>query len=234
MILHLLKAITLLIWAAFLFWLFFAGQDHLIRLLHPRLWWLVFSGAIIFLLFLVLHISRKPAPQNKNETLLRLPAIVLLSLPLLFFFQAKDARFDQRTFMNRGLQGDHGFIQGGIPKVPGEKRTVQKSEISVMDLIREYDKYQDSEVELVCQTFVDSRLPANLSMCYRYLITCCAADAMPAFIFLRHPETLAITNDAWVKVKGHVALIESQEATVPALEIKTVTYVEEPDFPWVF
>ncbi len=234
MILHILKGLTLALWTAFLFWLLNTGQDYLIRLLHPRLWWIVGAGAIIVLLFLGVHVCSRPLRQISNTLLLQLPGLLLLSLPFLYFVQAKDARFDQSTFKQRGLQNDQGFIQGEIPGLMSNTSKGDEEEDSLISIIREYESYRDSEAEVVCQTFVDSRLPENLSMCYRYLITCCAADAAPVFIFLRHPETLNITNDAWVRVKGPVSHIESQATAVPVLDIDTVTYVEEPAFPWLF
>ena len=234
MILHILKGLTLGLWAIFLVWLISAGQDHLVRLLHPRLWWIVGTGAVVVLLFLGVHICSKPPRQNSRNILLQLPALLVLFLPFLYFAQAKEARFDQSTFKQRGLQSNKGFIQGEVPWLKSRERSGDEDENSLMSLIREYDTYRDSEAEVVCQTFVDSRLPQNLSMCYRYLMTCCAADAVPVFIFLRHPETLNITNDAWVRVKGPVSHIENQATAVPVLDIETVTYVEEPAFPWVF
>jgi putative membrane protein len=240
MVLNGLKILTLAAWSLFLVWLIAFGRSDLGRLLHPRLWWLVVCGAIIFLIFLVrqtIGFARRPTIVDNRW---QWPSLLILLLPLLYFSQIPGARFNNDTFKTRSLStvgdsfqkeepvGDPG--PGIISAVP----TDQPGEVGLMKLYTEQEKFLDKEVSVVCQTFVDDRLPENTAMCYRYMITCCAADARPLFIFLQHPETLTIKSDKWIKTQGKMTLIKNQELTVPALVVEAVDYVAEPALPFIY
>lgn len=87
---------------------------------------------------------------------------------------------------------------------------------------------------MVCQCWVDERLPDNLIMCYRYLIICCAADARPVFIFVKPPKDTTVETDKWLRVKGTVSLTEEAGMEVPTIAPDSIIYVEEPTFPYTF
>jgi putative membrane protein len=76
-------------------------------------------------------------------------------------------------------------------------------------------------------------LPKNNVICYRYLITCCAADAHPLFIVLQRPKGLAIENDAWISTRGKITLIQKHnQSSCPGN--KDARYVNEPAFPYLY
>ena len=86
---------------------------------------------------------------------------------------------------------------------------------------------------MVCQTLVDRRLPPNIVMCYRYLMNCCAADALPLFLFIKHQEGAEIANDQWIHAKGTVGIQKNEGIEVPVLELQRMVAVEEPPFPFL-
>jgi uncharacterized repeat protein (TIGR03943 family) len=240
MILNVLKILTLSAWSLFLVWLIAFGRSDLARLLHPNLWWLVVCGAIIFLVFLIrqaIALGRHPAISGNTW---QWPSLLILLLPLLYFSQIPAARFNNDTFKTRNLSTASDSFQkeepvenplpGTIPAVP----TDQTGEVGLLKLYTEQDEFLGKEVSVVCQTFVDDRLPQNTAMCYRYMMTCCAADARPLFIFLQHPKALAIKNDKWIKTRGKMTLINNQELIVPALVVEAVDYVAEPALPFIY
>ncbi len=231
---------TLSAWSLFLVWLIAFGRSDLGRLLHPRLWWLVVCGATIFLIFIVrqaIGFARRP---TISEDPWQWPSLLILLLPLLYFSQIPTARFNNDTFKTRNLSTANNSFQkeelvenpepDTIPTLPAD----QPREVGLMKLYTEQEKFLGKEVSVVCQTFVDDRLPENTAMCYRYMIACCAADARPLFIFLQHPKNLAIKNDKWIKIQGKMTLITNQELTVPALVVEEVDYVAEPAFPFIY
>lgn len=233
MLLHIFKALTLAVWAIFFLWLITTGQEHLGRLLHPRLWWIIGCGAVILFLFLVVHLCTVVQHRGGRETILHLPGLLMLSVPLLFFSQVMGARFDGDTLMKRGLQTDEGFLQGMVTSTE-KVGTNEGSEVSLVKLVSQHEEYIGKEVEVVCQTFADERLPKNTAMCYRFMITCCAADAAPVFIFLQHPDTVVIENDKWVRVQGLMSMLGEEGVAIPSIAINAVVYVEEPSIPWAF
>ena len=224
------------LWAFFFSWLVTLGQRDLARLLHPGLWWLVACASVILILFLMVNLKRQVSGYRKNSLQMQLPSLLIMLLPLLYFTHAQSARFNTNTFTTRSLQTEDGFLQGNFDeRVAAEIMEYEENkEVSLTKLFMQAKKYTGKEVEVVCQTFVDERLPDNLIMCYRYLMTCCAADARPVFIFIDPPEETVVENDKWLRVKGTVSIIGEPGKEVPTITPDSILYVKEPKFPYVF
>ncbi|MFN2354075.1 MAG: hypothetical protein ABR512_06085 [Desulfopila sp.] len=227
-----LKNCIYLVWLLFFFWLLTWGREELASLLHPRLWWVIGTAFFIILVFLLNSVLFEKSSSGERS-LSYLCSLVILLVPLGFFLVAKDAEFDAASLEKRGLQGETGFLQGNMPLGVNDER-YGNSNITFSKLLRKPHSYAAQEVEIVCRTFVDEKLPENTAMCYRYLMTCCAADAIPLFVFLMHPDTLEIDNDRWITTSGTVAVIEKNGVQVPQLEITSFEYTEEPAIPWIF
>lgn len=224
------------LWAFFFSWLVTLGQRDLARLLHPGLWWLVACASVILILFLMVNLKRQVSGYRKNSLQMQLPSLLIMLLPLLYFTHAQSARFNTNTFTTRSLQTEDGFLQGNFDeRVAAEIMEYEENkEVSLTKLFMQAKKYTGKEVEVVCQTFVDERLPDNLIMCYRYLMTCCAADARPVFIFIDPPEETVVENDKWLRVKGTVSIIGEPGKEVPTITPDSILYVKEPKFPYAF
>lgn len=230
MMLRLFNIVQLAVWAAFLVWLLTFGKSDLIRLLHPRLWWVLSVAVIVLILFLASLVTCFRQTEKKS-LLIELPGIVTLLIPVLYFFIAKDARLDETSLQNRIIQNDNGVYQNNLPSFEIFDKS-KSSDMSFSRILRDPQKYENHDVEIVCQSFINEKLPENTAMCYRYLITCCAADALPVFFFLSHQDQLKIENDRWVKVKGLLSIIKRDDMQFPSVKIDTLEYVEEPAFPW--
>lgn len=240
--LQLMKIVVLAAWAVFFGWLVSWGQDVLGRLLHPSLWWLAGSATIVLTLLLAVNLRRDLPRSQEAASWHKWPGFLILLVPLLYFIPARQGQFDAATLERRAIQTSSGFIphelskgaqtdDGYPPPLPPKKAA---TDIPLNKLAMEPEKFIGREVEIVCRTFVDKRLPEDLFMCYRYLITCCAADALPVFVFVRYPEAGTIKNDQWIEAKGVFSLIENEKITVPSIQTESVRYVEEPPFPYLF
>lgn len=229
--LKLLNIILLSVWAVFFVWLLTYGKSDLIRLLHPRLWWVLCIAAFVLILFLISLILPYGHTEKRKSILFEFPGILILLIPFMYFFIAKDARLDGTSLENRIIKNDNGIYLNNLPSFELFEDS-RSGDMLFSKILREPKKYEDQDVEIVCQSFVDDKLPANTAMCYRYLITCCAADALPAFIFLSHRNELEIENDRWVKVSGPLSIIRNNDMEFPSVKVDTLEYVEEPAFPW--
>lgn len=227
-----LKNCIYLIWLLFFFWLLTWGQDELVRLLHPRLWWVVGAAFLIIFMFLLNSVIFESS-STEEGSLSSFCSLIVLLVPLAFFYIAKDAEFNAASLQTRGLQSEEGFFPRSIPRNFEDER-FGNSSITFSKLLREPEEYAEQELEIVCRSFVDEKLPENVAMCYRYMMTCCAADAVPLFVFLMHSEGLVIENDRWIRTSGTVGVIERNGVQVPKLDITSFEYAEEPAVPWVF
>ena len=233
MAIKIFKVLLLAAWACFFAWLVGFGRDHLARLLHPDLWWMVICATVILLIFLVVNYRKPATKEEKTLFLWQWPSLTILLVPLLFFVQFQDARFNGGTFAKRSIATEEGFLQGeaGVGESPEQYNEL---DIPVTQLNFNSEKYIGTEVRVVCQTHVDDRLPKGIVMCYRYLMTCCAADARPVFVFIEHPEDRPIEKDKWISAKGILSMTKNSGIEVPTVSAASVEYVKEPKVPFVF
>lgn len=231
----LVKSCLLALWVSLFIWLLSSGQPHLARLLHPKLWWLLVCGAVILLLFLGVGLRRPAANSIQISLWWRWPTLCILAVPLLYSLMLPSARFNAQTFAQRSIQEIEGITdqdyaaagvgQGGVGNDGGE--------ISLDRLHNEATSLAGRQVETVCQAMHDQNLPKEIMICYRFRITCCAADAMPVFIFLRTELAGSFVNDTWVRVRGRLSLFENRGFAVPMVTVDSMISEKEPAFPFL-
>lgn len=231
MILRILNIALLLLWTTFIVWLLTYGKGDLIRLLHPRLWWILGVAVVVLILFFVSLIIPAGQTEKRRSLLYELPGVLILLTPLMYFLTAKDARLDGTSLQNRIIQNDSGIYLNNLPSFELFDDSLSP-DMAFSKILRKPQKYEGQDVEIVCQSFVSEELPDDTAMCYRYMITCCAADALPAFVFLKHQNELTIQNDQWIKVNGPLSIIRNNNMVFPSIEVRILEYVEEPVFPW--
>lgn len=235
------QCLLLLVWAVFFSWLLTAGQAHLARLLHPRLWWLPAVGAGIVLVFLFVNLG--PLRSSRGQGLLRWqwPRFAILLVPVLYTYSLSSARLDSAAFSRLALRPQDGFVQGGVmpgsapvPALPGDG-SGDRGDIPLTRLYAQQEQYLGKPVEVVCQLLKDEALPDGLSICYRFTIFCCAADARPIFVFLQPDEALENHGtDAWLRVRGVLAVYENKGLRTLQIQPEHIERVKEPAFPFIF
>lgn len=231
MILRILNIILLSVWAIFLFWLLTCGRGDLVRLLHPRLWWGLGIAVVVLVLFIVSLIFSNRHTKSDKPILMEFPGMLTLLVPILYFSIAAEARLGEASLQNRVIQSDNGMYLNNLPSFEIFDET-QSSGMIFSEILRKPKDFEGQQVEVVCQSLVNEKLPENVAMCYRYMITCCAADALPAFLFLSHKGKMEIENDRWVQINGSLSIIRNNGMEFPSIEIEALEYVEEPAFPW--
>ena len=241
MLTRLLQASIMAVWAIFFLWLFAVDQPTLARLLHPRLWWLVLGGAMVLIIFCGLALSRLRMPPAKP---LRWtwPAYLALLVPLCYFWPMQSARFNSQTFFNRATspieatiaEEDEGANQIGPSPTDTTTDTTAPIEASFSQIVQDPQQYTGRKVEVLCQTLTDPRLPEDQFICYRFRITCCAADAQPVFVFVDRQGFPTPSKDTWVRVQGKLSIHRVDNITFPLLQAESVQLETEPSFPFVF
>ena len=241
MLTRLLQAAIMAVWAVFFLWLFAVDQPTLARLLHPRLWWLVLGGATVLIIFCGLALSRLRMPSS---TPLRWtwPAYLALLVPLCYFWPMQSARFNSQTFFDRTTspiettiaEEDEGTDQTAPSSADTTTDTTAPIEASFSQIVQDPQQFAGRKVEVLCQTLTDPRLPEDQFICYRFRITCCAADAQPVFVFVNRQSFPTPAKDAWVRVQGTLSIHRVNSITFPLLQAESVQQEIEPSFPFTF
>lgn len=249
MLTRLLQAAIMAVWAVFFLWLFAVDQPTLARLLHPRLWWLVLGGAMVLIIFCGLALSRlrtHPAKPLRWTW----PTYLALLVPLCYFWPMQSARFNSQTFFDRTTspiettitEEDEGRNQTAPSPTDTTINTMADTsadstapiDASFSQIVQDPQQFAGRKVEVLCQTLTDPRLPEDQFICYRFRITCCAADAQPVFVFVNRQGFPTPAKDAWVRVQGKLSTHRVDNITFPLLQAEHVQQEAEPSFPFIF
>ena len=80
----------------------------------------------------------------------------------------------------------------------------------------------------------DDEAEADTFRVSRFVVTCCAADAVPVSLPVFWPGSRALKNDQWVEVSGHFEIRSIAETPAPVLIADSVTVVEMPEMPYLY
>ncbi len=84
------------------------------------------------------------------------------------------------------------------------------------------------------RVFRDESLPAGTVGLYRFVIVCCAADAIPVQVVLRSADAARLPNDGWVRVEGTVGSVDAADgAAVAVVNADRVTTIAAPSNPYL-
>ena len=209
-----LPFLTMTAWGLTLAWLL--GDERFQLFLAPKFKVLIYAGAALSLAF-ALGAAAQPGRKQRDHLLKGL----FLLLPVLFIFSAGDTTLGNFALSKRGVSPvqteaspsvspGESSQPGTDPAFPqtGDKSAASNdtspSLISISRLVRESQHFEGKRVSLeglFSQTVVGHD---ELSAVFRYLITCCAADAMPVGVFTDRQNIQGITDDTWVRITGTV------------------------------
>ena len=115
---------------------------------------------------------------------------------------------------------------------PGNLRTATTSMKShkpnLWNLISDPEAFEGSNTTVTGTVYKGKRLSANSFFCYRLLMVCCAADASPAGVIVKWPDTPELKKGAWVKVHGRVGFTMFEGEKWPAILATKVESMRPP------
>ncbi len=214
--------------------------------LKPSFKGLVAASLVIsFLLFIGLacHIIQSNNATDHKYSWLN--GIILL-IPVLFMFFGGQNTLGEYAMQKRSLAAS--VVREKSPaaeKSPVEKEISLKivtpereeknknadsnKDISISTLIREFDRFDGRQVSIqgLYATTVSSH--DELSAVFRYLVTCCVADAQPVGVFVSSDIGSHIKNNQWVRAAGQVELRNMDGFDVIFMDAKILQPIEQPD-----
>jgi uncharacterized membrane protein YcgQ (UPF0703/DUF1980 family) len=65
-------------------------------------------------------------------------------------------------------------------------------------------------------------MPPNYLALFRFAIFCCAADALPVWLFVENPDVTAFDDENWIRVDGTVTVVNFNGTDVPVIKADTI------------
>jgi len=194
-----LPAIIYLTWLAAYYWLLEAGRYK--AFLQPKLWPLLILALILLLSFiaaLIPQFSRKSGHILKFERWLQ---AAILFMPVLFLWAIYGQSLGTHALSKRALDMDQTVSISGIGPQRSSPATGGKT-LSLLELIKNAEQFNGKHVATEGMVYRGAQSDRNRFRLFRFVIVCCAADALPLVIMVKSKIAEKFDNDDWVRIEG--------------------------------
>lgn len=212
---------ALTVWSAILAWLIMDGNYQ--QFLTPSFKGLILTSLVIAPALAAGLVFTGLPRQNLSW----LKGLILI-LPVGFILLAGDNTLGEYALRKRGLAPPD---LGGTESAPADPADVTDADgnISISQLVMQFERFEGQQVQIE-GLFADQVAEHDeLSAVYRYLITCCAADAQPVGVFIDYNPELDLKNNDWVRVSGRVNQKTLDGYQVIFMAVDEIKGVEKPD-----
>ncbi len=218
-------------WSLFLLFLI-AGKGYM-AFLRPEFG--VFLAIALFIAggYMITAVFRF-STQGVNMSVVSRTLVLLI--PILYCIAAKDSILGSQAFMQRytgsfGQESRYSNLSGNTENDPDKKETI-------LDIYLKPDLFRGKHVSVMGMIIHDEELKQHFdgkkTAVYRFLINCCAADAVPLAVALDGEDLENLKGDQWVLVEGVFDIGTVKDEKYPVILKPVITPVETPAFPYLY
>jgi uncharacterized repeat protein (TIGR03943 family) len=240
------------IWTGFLIYLL--ASRRYVAFLRPEFGLLLGVAHFVALGFMLAAMVRPKT--TKLDTPATLRALVLL-VPVFYFVVMPDnMMLGNQAFKKRFTGTNSGAISRQAPpmlssqepennpdataslKELESKRADLPQQQTILEIFLNPNFYKGQRIIVTGMILRDDQLKSHFggrdTAVYRFLITCCVADALPLAIALDSDQANVFSDDQWVQVDGIFDLQQIDGKPVPMVLKAHVKPVEAPAVPYLF
>ena len=227
-------------WSATLLYLLVTGKYTLF--MRP-----VFSLLLILAHFIAMGFMIAALPGS-HHTHLDLGGVLrasVLVVPILYLASLPGNTLGSHAFTNRFIGTSNmaamspGNLESGW-KLPQEMPSGDQPprNLTLAELAMKPYLYNGQSVIVSAMIVHDEKLKAYFgnrkTAVYRFLVTCCVADAIPLAVAVESDQAGSMATDQWVRVEGVFHLREAHGGPVPVLEEAAVFPIDAPKAPYLY
>ncbi len=239
------------IWTGFLIYLL-ASQKYVV-FMRPEFGILLAVAHFIAMGFMLTAMIR---PKTKEMDVSAISRALVLLVPVLYLLAMPNTMLGNQAFKKRFIGTNNGAMGRQIPswlafeksinnpdyrQPPGEMEGTQRvtpQEQTILDIYRNPNMYIGQRVIFTGMIVHDEQFKQYFggrdAAVYRFLINCCAADALPLAIALDSDQADTFAKDQWVQVDGIFDLQQINGKPVPLVLKPQIKPVEAPAVPYLF
>ncbi len=216
--------IVLIIWIGTFIYLIL--DDNYVLFLKPEFGFLIYTGLFICSAFFISGMFNLPSRLNNSDIMNGL----IILMPVVFIFLSGSQTLSSYALTKRTLMSPNlDYIEN---KSVMDKADAQKAgepiNVTLSRLLQNWPSYSKKQISI--QGLLQQSLEGNddYSLVFKYLISCCAADAIPVGIFIDKEKTKGFNDDDWVKVTGVVNLDKMDGNDIVVMSLDSIEIVEKP------
>jgi uncharacterized repeat protein (TIGR03943 family) len=246
-----LHPVVFAIWTGFLIYLL-ASQRYM-AFLRPEFALLLAVAHFVAMGFMLAAMIRPTTSQMDVSAILR--ALVLL-VPVLYSMAMPDTMLGSQAFKKRFIGTNNVAISWQAPLTLSPQGSENKPDVAaplealestaenapqertILQIFLNPNLYKGERVIFTGMILHDDQLKPHFGgkdmAVFRFLVNCCAADALPLAIAVDSDKTDVFTNDQWVQVDGIFDLQQINGKSVPVVLMPQIKPVKAPAVPYLF
>ncbi len=230
-----LRILILGFWVIAFAWLLSANRYQ--TFIQPKLWPLLAGALVLLILFLLAVYFRFGRPASHDAGLWsRAGQFSLLLVPLLYMqVGVTQGSLGSDAFEKRSVTGQT-ITPGGKGIRPREQVEYSHDKTNEVDLLRmleDMERLEGLPVSVVGRVYNDDTLPAERYVVYRFVITCCAADALPVGALVEPGTLEKFADDEWIRATGIMRTTMVDGEPSPLVMATKVEKIDPPANPYL-
>ncbi len=210
--------IVLLIWIGTFIYLII--DDNYTLFIKPEFGFLIYAGLFICSAFFINGILNRP---DKIKTAELMNGLIIL-MPVAFILLSGNQTLNSYALTKRTLMSPN---LNQLDTSSGlEDSKIHKAgtpiDVTLSQLLRNWASYSGKQVSLEGLLHQSLKDNDDYALVFKYLISCCAADAIPVGIFIDKERTNGLNDDDWVKVTGVVNLAKMDGNDIVIMSLDTI------------
>jgi len=220
-----LPAIIYITWLAAYYWLLEAG--HYKAFIQPKLWPLLILALILLLSYiaaLISHFAGESGGVLKFEGWLQ--AAILL-VPVVFLWTIYGQSLGSHALAKRALDTNQPFPMAGIsPQISSPATDDNPS--SLLKLMINAEHFNGKRVAVEGMVYRGGPSDRSRFRLFRFVVVCCAADALPLVVLVNSKIPEKFNNDDWVRVEGTFGFETVNGRQVASIAADSVRPIQAP------
>ncbi len=114
-----------------------------------------------------------------------------------------------------------------------DQATSTLSSVSLQTIVTDGPAMAGRRIATIGRTYRDPSLPDDTFLIFRFVVACCAADAVPIAVLVQTNQQPLPESDQWIRIEGRITV--SQSANQPQIAIIDASHsrVKPPDAPYL-
>ena len=194
-----LPVIIYISWLAAYYWLLGAGRYK--AFIQPKLWPLLILALILLLSYIAAFISHFPREAGDVLKFERWLQAAILFVPVVFLWAIYGQSLGTHALAKRALNTNQPFSISGISPQRASPATGGKTS-SLLELMKNAEHFNGQRVTAEGMVYRGGPGDRSRFRLFRFVVVCCAADALPLVIWVKSKIAEKYNNDDWVRVEG--------------------------------
>jgi len=221
-----LPAIVYVVWLNAYYWLLKGGRYK--AFIQPKFWPLLILALLLLLAFTAVFVSQISLKSRISLKFDVWAKAAILMMPVFFLLTIYGRSLGTDAFSKRAFNPGQIVIQGDANelKSPSGPSTAQGT--SLLNLLADAEKFDGKRVTAEGMVYRSVTSGENTFMLFRFAVVCCAADALPLSVTVKHTATEALNNDTWVRVGGIFSIETSKGKQMASIAADSVESIPPP------